>query len=100
MKPILGMRLFLYGVLSIIKDGNTESCEYVIECITVGIATKLYHKHKEQFDKIGFNPQDILEIDDYFRNCGVDYSQSNKKYSCEDNDGLLLIIKIILNEII
>ena len=52
------------------------------------------------FEENGFNVDNIPPIDEYFRQwSGIADGQEMRKYACQSDDGLILIIKLALNEI-
>ena len=94
-----GLRMFLYGVLSLIKCGTTLSCEKVEQILSKGIASVLYHKYSLHFDQNGFNPDNIEKIDAFYKNCYGVPDGRESLHACKANDGLYLIIKLALDNI-
>lgn len=91
-----GLRIFLYGLLSLVKNGKQENCTWVEESLEKGIANVLYRKYQSFFDKLGFCTEYLDGLDVYYKNwCGI----SADKYACEEDDGLYFLIKLVLNEI-
>ena len=92
------MKLFLYGVLELIKNQKSESCGIIEEQMRIGVASVLYSKYSKLFNGLGFHSDKCQEIDEYYkRYVGVVDGKENK-YACESNDGLYLIIKLALEE--
>lgn len=98
-EKVHGLRMFLYGVLDLIKAGESETCSFVEENLRTGIATALYEKYNDIFYNT-FNADYISEIDEYYKNA-VSCADGNgdKHYNCEEPDGLYLLLKLALNEI-
>ena len=94
-----GMRLFLYGILAMIKNNVTLPCNYISDLIPKGIARSLYHNYCAYFDNVNFDPDCIEEIDDYYKSIYGIFDGKESLYDCEVNDGLYLLIKLTLNSI-
>lgn len=93
-----GLRMFLLVVLDLILSGEQISNIYIEDNLTGGIAKVLYEKYKTTFDKLGFNPDNIEVVNEYFRQYyGVADAQEHK-YIKHDN-GLALLLGLALNEI-
>lgn len=98
-EKINGLRMFLYGVLSLIKTGESIKYNIIEEKIGTGIASFLFFKYEKHFSKVGFNPDNLEVIDEFYKKSfGITEGQENK-YDCQENDGLYLIIKLALNEV-
>ena len=98
-EQISGLRLFLYGVLELIKNQKSETCSFINSNLSSGIATALFNKYQTEFEHIHFNRDNIENVDDYYKTViGVADGKINQ-YSCDENDGLYLVIKLALNEI-
>ncbi len=95
------LRLFIYGLIDLIKDHQQMNVKTVEENLLSGIATFLYRKYSDVFEKVDFNQENILDIDEYFRKwLGVASDVEDRKYNCCDDDGICLLIKLALNDII
>lgn len=98
-EKVNGLRMFLYGVLDLIKAGKSETCSFVEENLSTGIATALYKKYNDAFYNT-FNADYISEIDEYYKNAvGCVDGNEDRHYNCEENDGLYLLLKLTLNKI-
>ncbi len=92
------MRMFLYGVCQLLKEGKNESCTIVEEKFITGIASYLYNKYNDVFYEI-CHTDNLEPIDDYYKELyGIADGVEEKRYCCEENDGLWLVLKIALNE--
>ncbi len=101
MESVQGLRMFLCTVLDLIVQGKSETCTNMENMLSGGIASKMYESYASYFDQNGFNRDSIPQIDEYYRKwSGIADSQEMRKYGCKANDGLALIIKLTLNEII
>lgn len=98
-EKVNGLRMFLYGVLDLIKAGKSEACGFVDENLSTGIATALCKKYSATFDNT-FNADCISEIDEYYKNAiGCADGNEDRHYNCEESDGLYLLLKLALDEI-
>ena len=94
------MKLFLYGLLELIKKGESETTVYVEEKIKGGIATTLYRKYSDVFNSVAFSVDSLKTVDEYFLKKYMGVADGlEHKYSCDENDGLYLIIKLGLEGI-
>lgn len=94
------LRLFLTSVCRVLKDGKTENCSCIEEQLQKGIATYLLDKYPHAFDRSGFNQDYTEEIDEYYRNCLYPISgDADRKYDCDEKEGLWLVIQLALDEI-
>lgn len=91
-----GMRCFLLTVLKLINEGKKESCTFIEESISNGVASVLYEKYHPAFDKTRADPTFLKEIDSYFEK---NWDDRKELYACEEQDGLALLIALVLNEI-
>ena len=98
-EQVHGLRMFLYGVIELIKNNKIETVSAVEEKLSTGIAEYLYSKHTDTFDSIGFNTDCIESIDVFYKNFAGEADGAEGKYVCEEKDGLYLILKLALNEI-
>ena len=94
-----GLRLFLYGVLELIKEQKKETCAFVEDNISKGIATVLYNKYTNTFNKCDFDSDKCKLIDEHFKTLIGVVDGKESTYFCEENDGIFLILKLALNEI-
>ena len=93
-----GLKLFLFGIIELISKGRNESCTYIEDNISKGIATVLYRKYTADFDRCGFNVDRAEEVDAFYRNYAGVANGAEGKFGCEEKDGLLLIIALAVNE--
>ena len=93
-----GLRLFLYALLQLIKDGKRESCAFVESKLSAGIASALREKYPTVFSE-SLSSDIINEIDQYYKKWSGCSDGEENKYACEVQDGLYLLIKLALNEI-
>ena len=97
---ILGLRLFLFGIMDLIKNGEKESVKYVEDHLSTGIASVLFQKYENTFAQVGFRVDHLDSVNNYYKDNwngtadGLEY-----KYICQNEDGLYLLIKLALNEI-
>lgn len=94
-----GLRMFLYTVIDLILQGKSETCADIEALLPKGIATKMYTSYSAFFAQTGFNKDCIPEVDEYYKKwSGIADGQEMRKYNCDANDGLALIIKLAFNE--
>ncbi len=98
-KSVAGMRVFLYAILQLIHTGEFEHISSIQEHLSTGIATYLYHKHKDTFDSIGVSTSNLCSIDEHYRQWNGVSLGCEEKYVCAEDDGLYLLIKLELNNI-
>ena len=92
--------MFLSILLDLVSKGDKVSCIEVEAALSSGVATKLYSSYNSFFEENGFNVDNIPPIDEYFRQwSGIADGKEMRKYACQSDDGLILIIKLALNEI-
>ena len=91
--------MFLYGLLELIKEEKSERYDEISEQISKVIASYLYPKYQNAFDKINFNTYNLDVIDDYYKMMSGCADGEEGRCYCESNDGLFLLIKLALNEI-
>lgn len=91
------MRCFLYAVLNMIKHSEKEECEELEKHVNSGIATYLSEEYKEYFSNV--HPDAIKEADRYFQDYRAAFDDADRKYGCEEDEGLYLLISIALNMI-
>jgi hypothetical protein len=97
---INGLRVFLLTLLELVGTGKKESCSYVEETMESGIASALYSKYKDYFDRNGFNPENLDSVDTYFHQwSGCADGAEMRRYACSQEGGLLLLVALALNEI-
>lgn len=97
---IPGLRIFLYTVIDLIVQGESETCKDVETQLSNGVASELRALHPFAFDENELDPNNISEIDEYFKKWrGVADGEEMRKYGCREDDGLALIVKLALNEI-
>ena len=97
---IQGLRMFLSILLDLVSKGDKVSCIEVEAALSSGVATKLYSSYNSFFEENGYNVDNIPPIDEYFRQwSGIADGQEMRKNACQSDDGLILIIKLALNEI-
>ena len=79
--------------------GEIEGCSEIEAALTNGVATALYKKHPAYFKQS--ISLDILEnINEYFKKwAGCANGEEYRKYLCNENQGLYLLIVLALNEI-
>lgn len=94
------LRIFLFSVCRMIKDRKTETCACIEEHLSTGIATYLYGRYRYAFERYDFNLEHLAPIDDYYRNQvdPVD-GRADRRYDCQETDGLWLVLQLALNEI-
>ncbi len=94
------LQLFLWATLRLIADGNKEEYTFVEDNISKGIATALFNKYEKEYSKFGVQRDFLYEIDSFYKEIYAGVGDGNEgKYKCEEDDGLLLIIALILNNI-
>lgn len=99
-KSVPGLRMFLYTVIDLILQGKSETCADIEAMLPMGIASKMYASYSAFFEQTGFNKECIPEVDKYYTKwSGIADGQEMRKYNCNANDGLALIIKLAFNEI-
>ncbi len=97
---VLGLRLFLLTVLELISKGKKETCSYVEEAIKVGVATALSNKYPKIFNESNFVSDWAKSVDTYYKEQWSGYADNQKdKYGYGEDDGLKLVIALVLNEI-
>ena len=99
-RTVGGLRIFLLSLLRMCTEGRSETCSNVQEYIRDGVATKLFKKYGDYFEKNGFHPDHIESIDAYYRQfVGCVDGKEEGKYACRESDGFHLLIALALNEI-
>lgn len=99
-KSVPGLRIFLYTVIDLISHGESKTCTYIEAQLCNGIAKKMYELYSCAFDQNNFNKDCIPEVDKFYKKMsGLADGQEMRKYGCEANDGLALLIKLALNYI-
>ncbi len=96
---IHGMRLFLFGVLRLIKRQHFESTVDIEREISTGVATYLYEKYTSDFVDIGFNKSNLSAVDTYYMDWNGCADGKEGKYDCNQNDGLYLLLALTLNHL-
>ncbi len=93
-----GLKIFLYVLLGLIKEGKKESCKTIEKKLSTGIATYLYYNYQNVFDNYGFNPDNIDDINEYYKDfINVADGNENRKYFCDTDDGLYLLFYMTLD---
>ena len=98
---VVGLRVFLLFALKLLAEGEAqESCTEIENNILKGqVATALAKKYKDKFEETGFSVDDVKSVDEYFQtNWGGGGDGNEKKYMCEEKNGLQLLIALALNE--
>lgn len=98
-ETVHGLRCFLLTVLEMQNKNCRESCETIETYIAQGVASRLYSKYKEYFDRNGFNPDYMEGIDEYYKQwdeCANGCEE--RKYAVSDENGLSLLIALALNK--
>ncbi len=96
---IAGLRIFLYVLLALIRQGTQENIHTVQDKLSIGVASYLYQQYEDIFNHYYFHTDNLEALDEYFR-LWNDVSDDNlPKYDCGENDGLYLLIKLALNDI-
>ena len=93
------MKLFIYGLLELIKNRVQEKCVTVEEYFSQGIASILYSKYSNVFDSVAFHPNYCKEIDEYYKNYTGIANGNEHKYACKETDGLYLVIVLALEKL-
>lgn len=97
-KNVQGLTAFLLGVLHLISEGKKESCKFIDENISEGIATKLYEKYRRELELRAVSDAYLESIDEFFRQCDGCIDGAEYKYvGNEENSGLLLLIGLALD---
>jgi len=99
MQKVHGLRVFLLILLNLVADGKSETCKWVEDNISPGIATSLFKQYRKEFERVGMNTETIEEIDAYYRNWTGCLDGKEQQYLVEKDNGLQLLIAICLNEI-
>ena len=95
-----GLRMFLITLIDFVSHGKKLTCEQAEEALSSGIASKLYVNFAADFERNGFNPDNIRNIDEYFKNkAGIADGNEFRKYTCKNDEGYPLIIKLALDDI-
>ena len=94
-----GLRVFLLIVLEMISKGEIEGCSEIEAALTNGVATALYKKHPAYFEQ-SISLDNLENINEYFKKwAGCANGEEYRKYLCNENQGLYLLIVLALNEI-
>lgn len=98
-EQVHGLRMFLYGVIELIKNNEIETVNVVEGKISTGVASYLYFKYPDAFEAVGFNGGDIDLIDGFFKKSDGLSDDADRKYLCKEKEGLYFILKLALNEV-
>jgi len=90
------IKIFLYAILDLIKNQKRENISFIEENLNNGIATVLYSKYSEYFDRLCIGKDNLLLADNYYKKYAGVADGCEGKYACEENDGLYLIVKLAL----
>ncbi len=97
-KPI-GLKMFLYEILALIKEGKKEATVSIEDALSKGVATYLCSKYPNEFSEV-LSCDNIEKIDLYYKNSsGLPDGVEWRRYDCTSEDGLYLLLKLALNEI-
>lgn len=95
-----GLRIFLITLLEMLEEGLHISCEEVEAGIADGIANMLLKKYSTYFERNGFSADSADNVDKYYSEVvGCAESEEERKYACDKQAGLSLLIKLALNDI-
>ena len=92
---------FIYPLFKLLKIGAKETCSRIEEEIGNGIASYLFQKYNNEFVEYCFNENNAKDLDEYFKTTWLGCTEGNelKKYDCSEDEGLWLILCLILNDI-
>ncbi|BDR66990.1 hypothetical protein K144312032_12180 [Clostridium tetani] len=98
-----GLKLLAYGIISLISNRYTETIEKVEEELdNNNLVTYLNKKYKNNF-MVDFESStyNICELNEYFQNYSeyIQGNESRKFGIVREEDGLLLIISLIINNL-
>lgn len=92
-----GLYPFLIAIANLIHNAEKISCTDVQDNLNSGIATYLYKKYRTSFDELSCS-EFLPELDNFYRQfTGCTESFENSKYSCNSDEGLVLILALALN---
>ncbi len=98
-EQVHGLRMFLYGVIELIKNGEIETVDILEEKILTGVASYLYFKYPDTFEAVGFDGSDVELVDAFFKKSIGLSDDADRKYLCKEKEGLYFILKLALNEV-
>ncbi len=97
-KPVSGMRMFLYAILKLIRQGKTEDSMLIQDKLSQGVASYLYQKYRIEFESLC--PDNLEELDMYYKQWNGVSDGKLEAYECTEKDGLYLLVKLVLNDIV
>lgn len=96
---IHGLRVFLLCTLSLIEKEPSIPCSKIEQLLPEGIATALSKDYPDTF-RGSLSADAVAAVDDYYKKwVGCAEGVELRKYFCNENAGLQLLIALALNEI-